>query len=112
MSFTSGQLIFGCGRDQEDRVRNRLRRERAAAEVPDDGAGVVDDRLAGAIGQSAVNHRLDEVADGVLRRSLDLSPDNGLAIGGLGSLALSRHRFRDALRYGLQALAGAEIGLR
>jgi len=44
-------------------------------------------------------------ADGVLRRSLDLSPRNALAIAGLGSLALSRHRFRDALRYGLEARA-------
>jgi tetratricopeptide (TPR) repeat protein len=50
-------------------------------------------------------------AEGVLRRSLTLSPQNALAVGGLGSLALSRHRFRNALRLGRQAhaLAPAEV---
>jgi tetratricopeptide (TPR) repeat protein len=42
-------------------------------------------------------------ADGVLRRSLALAPRNAPAIAGLGSLALSRHRFRDALRLGRKA---------
>ncbi len=40
---------------------------------------------------------------GVLRRALGLDPEDGLAVGGLGSLALSRHRFRDALALGERA---------
>jgi len=42
-------------------------------------------------------------ADGVLRRALRLAPSDLIATGGLGSLALSRHRFRDALTLGLRA---------
>ena len=41
---------------------------------------------------------------GVLARSLALEPDDLTAVGGLGSLALSRHRFRDALALGRRAL--------
>jgi tetratricopeptide (TPR) repeat protein len=44
-------------------------------------------------------------ADGVLRRSLRLAPRSVLALTGLGSLALSRHDFRLALRLGRRALA-------
>jgi tetratricopeptide (TPR) repeat protein len=40
---------------------------------------------------------------GVLRRALALDAKDYLAVGGLGSLALSRHRFRDALALGEQA---------
>jgi tetratricopeptide (TPR) repeat protein len=36
-------------------------------------------------------------ADGVLRRALELAPRSPLATSGLASLALSQHRFRDAL---------------
>jgi tetratricopeptide (TPR) repeat protein len=43
-------------------------------------------------------------ADGVLHRALALEPRNLLATTGLGSLALSRHRFRDALSLGRKAL--------
>jgi len=43
-------------------------------------------------------------SEGTLRRSLRLSPDNAVALGGLGSLALSRHRFREALVLGRRAL--------
>ena len=39
-----------------------------------------------------------------LRRALQLAPDDAVATGGLGSLALSRHRFREALTLGQQAL--------
>jgi len=39
-----------------------------------------------------------------LRRALRLEPENAVAVGGLGSLALSRHRFREALALGRQAL--------
>jgi tetratricopeptide (TPR) repeat protein len=39
-----------------------------------------------------------------LRRALRLSPGDATAIGGLGSLALSRHHFREALALGRQAL--------
>jgi tetratricopeptide (TPR) repeat protein len=44
-------------------------------------------------------------AEGALRRALALDPKDSLAVGGLGSLALSRHRFRDALALGRQAHA-------
>lgn len=43
-------------------------------------------------------------ADGVLRRALTLEPNDLIATGGLGSLALSRHRFREALALGRKAL--------
>ena len=42
-------------------------------------------------------------ADGVLRHALALAPHDFLATSGLGSLALSRHRFREALALGLRA---------
>jgi tetratricopeptide (TPR) repeat protein len=42
-------------------------------------------------------------ADGVLRRALALEPRSATAVGALGSLALSRHRFRDALTLGRRA---------
>jgi tetratricopeptide (TPR) repeat protein len=44
-------------------------------------------------------------SEGVLRRALALDPKDALAVGGLGSLALSRHRFRDALALGRHAVA-------
>src|SRR5207247_1565073 len=43
-------------------------------------------------------------ADGVLHRALALEPHNLLATTGLASLALSRHRFREALSLGRKAL--------
>jgi tetratricopeptide (TPR) repeat protein len=42
-------------------------------------------------------------AAGVLRQALALAPHDLVATSGLGSLALSRHRFREALRLGLTA---------
>jgi tetratricopeptide (TPR) repeat protein len=42
---------------------------------------------------------------GVLRKALALRPSSALAISGLGSLALSRHRFREALALGRRAIA-------
>jgi tetratricopeptide (TPR) repeat protein len=42
-------------------------------------------------------------AGGVLHHALALSPHDFLATSGLGSLALSRHRFREALALGLRA---------
>jgi len=42
-------------------------------------------------------------ADGVLERALRLSPNDLVALSGLGSLALSRHRFREALWIGERA---------
>jgi tetratricopeptide (TPR) repeat protein len=42
-------------------------------------------------------------SEGVLRRALALDSKDYLAVSGLGSLALSRHRFRDALALGEQA---------
>jgi len=44
-------------------------------------------------------------AEAALRRTLTLRPGNALATSGLGSLALSRHRFREALRLGRRARA-------
>jgi tetratricopeptide (TPR) repeat protein len=42
-------------------------------------------------------------AEGAFRRALELDPKDALAYGGLGSLALSRHRFREALALGRKA---------
>src|ERR671930_1174333 len=44
-------------------------------------------------------------ADGALRRASSLDAKDALAVSGLGSLALSRHRFRAALTLGEQARA-------
>ena len=44
-------------------------------------------------------------SDGVLRRALRFQPNDLLATSGLGSLALSRHRFREALALGRRARA-------
>ena len=44
-------------------------------------------------------------SDEVLRRALRLAPRDLLATSGLGSLALSRHRFREALTLGRRARA-------
>jgi tetratricopeptide (TPR) repeat protein len=46
-------------------------------------------------------------AEGVLRRATALSSGDSVAIGGLASLALSRHRFREALALGRDALRQA-----
>jgi cytochrome c-type biogenesis protein CcmH/NrfG len=40
----------------------------------------------------------------VLRRALRLAPENAAPVGGLGSLALARHRFREAVALGRRAL--------
>jgi tetratricopeptide (TPR) repeat protein len=42
-------------------------------------------------------------SEGVLRRALRLAPNDLLATSGLGSLALARHRFREALALGRRA---------
>jgi tetratricopeptide (TPR) repeat protein len=44
-------------------------------------------------------------SEGVLRRALALAPNDLTATTGLGSLALSRHRFREALALGRRARA-------
>jgi tetratricopeptide (TPR) repeat protein len=44
-------------------------------------------------------------SDGALHRALALKKDDYLVYSGLGSLALSRHRFAQALSYGRQALS-------
>jgi len=44
-------------------------------------------------------------SEGVLRRALALDPTDLSATGGLGSLALARHRFREALAMGRRARA-------
>jgi tetratricopeptide (TPR) repeat protein len=44
-------------------------------------------------------------SEGVLRRALRYAPDDLVATGGLGTLALSRHRFRDALALGRRVVA-------
>lgn len=47
-----------------------------------------------------------------LRKGLSLEPGDALAISGLGSLALSRHRFREALAHGRRAVALARHSAR
>jgi tetratricopeptide (TPR) repeat protein len=42
-------------------------------------------------------------AEGILRESLSLEPHDLIATAALGQLALSRHRFREALTFGLRA---------
>ena len=49
---------------------------------------------------------------GVLRRALSLDPKDPLVFSGLGSLALSRHRFATALKLGRQARALAPASAR
>jgi tetratricopeptide (TPR) repeat protein len=49
-------------------------------------------------------------SEAALRRALRLQPGNREAIGGLGSLALSRHRFREALVLGRRARNDAVVG--
>jgi tetratricopeptide (TPR) repeat protein len=44
-------------------------------------------------------------SEGVLRGALALDSKDSLAVGGLGSLALSRHRFREGLVLGRKAVA-------
>ena len=44
-------------------------------------------------------------SEGILRRALAIAPNDFLATSALGSLALSRHRFRDALALGRRARA-------
>jgi tetratricopeptide (TPR) repeat protein len=44
-------------------------------------------------------------SEGVLRRAVRYSPDDLVATSGLGALALSRHRFREALALGRRAVA-------
>jgi tetratricopeptide (TPR) repeat protein len=44
-------------------------------------------------------------SDGVLRRALRYAPNDLVATGGLGTLALSRHRFREALALGRRSVA-------
>nr|MBA3736686.1 tetratricopeptide repeat protein [Actinomycetota bacterium] len=44
-------------------------------------------------------------SDGVLRRALRIKPDDLTATSALGSLALSRHRFREALALGRRAVS-------
>src|SRR6266478_1100458 len=41
-------------------------------------------------------------AEGILRESLSLAPHGLLATAALGQLALSRHRFREALAFGIR----------
>jgi tetratricopeptide (TPR) repeat protein len=44
-------------------------------------------------------------SEGVLRRALAISPNDLISTSALGSLALSRHRFREALKLGRRAAA-------
>ena len=47
------------------------------------------------------------LSERALRRALRSTPGDATALGGLGSLALARHRFRDALTFGRRALRRA-----
>jgi pentatricopeptide repeat protein len=46
-------------------------------------------------------------ADGAFRSALEKEPENAGALAGIGSLALARHDFREALDYGRRARAAA-----
>jgi tetratricopeptide (TPR) repeat protein len=73
---------------------------------PDDGQanaalGLAYQQRARETGDSAYYAK----SEGVLRRALELQPDDLTTVTGLGSLALSRHEFRDALALGRRARA-------
>lgn len=49
-------------------------------------------------------------AEAVFQKSLELAPENALAMVGMGSLALARHDFAAALEWGLRAVQQAPRG--
>jgi tetratricopeptide (TPR) repeat protein len=74
-------------------------------EVPSDW------RTAAALGLAYVQHARITAdptaypsAEWALRRSLDLNPENAEGLVGMGSLALARHDFREALAWGRRAV--------
>jgi tetratricopeptide (TPR) repeat protein len=73
---------------------------------PDDVRGL---DLLGLAYQQRARETADPVyytkSEGVLRRALRIAPRDLYATSGLGSLALSRHRFREALALGRRAVA-------
>ena len=95
-----------CGSRRRARRTPLRRRRRTSALNPDDVTAL--DKLGLAYQQSA-----RETGDPTyytksgeaLRRALRLAPRDLIATSGLGSLALSRHRFREALALGRRAHA-------
>jgi tetratricopeptide (TPR) repeat protein len=100
----AGELLaagLGAG-DTAELVRGL---ERALRARPDDVRanvllGLAYQQRARETGDAAYYPR----SEAVLRRALALAPDDVTAVTGLGSLALARHRFRDALALGRRAV--------
>lgn len=79
--------------------------EPATAEASDDVRSLTQQGLAY---QQRIRETADSSylvrADRVLRKAVRLAPDDADAVGALGSLALSQHRFREALALGRRAV--------
>ena len=92
--FAAGQSTAGLVRGLQEQLRTSPRDVDAL-----DLLGLAYQQRARETGDPAYYTK----SDGVLRRTLRLAPDDLLATSGLGSLALSRHRFREALVLGERA---------
>jgi tetratricopeptide (TPR) repeat protein len=90
-------------RELQDAVRARPDDVRATAAL-----GLAYQQRARETGDPSYYRR----SEGVLRRALALDPNDVTATIGLGSLALARHRFRDALALGRRARALAPRSAR
>jgi tetratricopeptide (TPR) repeat protein len=103
----SPRLGSGSGAQQAERLQRQLQAN------PQDVKGLA---LLGLAYQQRARETGDPSyytkSEGVLRRALRLAPNDLLATSGLGSLALSRHRFRDALALGRRAVALASFTAR
>ena len=101
------EVALGVRGGTEDTIANLQARLRAA---PDDADGLA---LLGLAYQQQARETGDAAwlvrSESALRRARALAPGHPTAASGLGSLALSRHRFRDALAFG-RAAAAAEPG--
>jgi tetratricopeptide (TPR) repeat protein len=95
------QLQAGVGADTAKQIQQLQRTLRA------DPEDVRSNDLLGLAYQQRARETGDPTyytkSEGVLRRALRLAPNDLIATSGLGSLALSRHRFRDALALGRRA---------
>jgi len=97
----SDQLRAGFGAGDTGVLISRLQSElRARPTAPGYSLlGLAYEQRARETGDASYYSR----AEGVVRRALELAPDDRDALIGLGSLALSRHEFRRALELGRRA---------